>query len=122
MPVEANLNKLMYRIELYLIKVIPIIASGIYLLNTILSYFYIDLPVLSYIIMFLFIAFLFTSSYAFRFCAWHRVSIWYITVNLILNIIDFYVGIALSDRDLFTLYMAITGLFIFVLLYLRFKE
>lgn len=122
MPVKANLNKLMYRIELYLIKVIPMIASGIYLLNTILSYFYIDLPVLSYIIMFLFIAFLFTSSYAFRFCAWHRVSIWYITVNLILNTIDFYVGIALSDRDLFTLYMAIAGLFMFVLLYLRFKE
>lgn len=121
MFVEANLNKLIYKIELYLIKVIPIVIAGIYLLNTILSYFCIDLPVLSYTVMFLFVLFLFTSSYAFKFCTWHRIFILYITINLILNIIDLYVGIALSDRDLFVLYMSITGLCIFVLLYLRFK-
>ena len=48
MLAEENLSKLLYKIELYLIKIIPIIIAFIYLLNTILSYFYIDLPILSY--------------------------------------------------------------------------
>ena len=119
---EERLNKVLYKIELYLIKVIPMIISFIYLLNTTLSYFYIDLPILSYIIMFLLMAFLYLSSFIFKFCSWHRLFLHYIMVNLILNIIDLYVGIPLSDRGLFIMYMSITGISLFVLLYLKFKK
>lgn len=73
MLVEENLSKLLYKIELYLIKVIPIIIAFIYLLNTILSYFYIDLPILSYAVMGLLVMFLYISSYVFKFYSWHRV-------------------------------------------------
>lgn len=122
MVVEERLNKVLYKAELYLIKVIPMIIAFIYLLNTTLSYFYIDLPILSYIIMFLLMAFLYLSSFIFKFCSWHRLFLHYIMVNLILNIIDLYVGIPLSDRGLFIMYMSITGISLFVLLYLKFKK
>lgn len=122
MLAEENLSKLLYKIELYLIKIIPIIIAFIYLLNTILSYFYIDLPILSYAVMGLLIMFLYISSYVFKFCFWHRVCILYIIINLVLNVLDLYIKINLSDRDMFILYMIIAGLCMFISLYLRFKK
>lgn len=122
MVVEGRLSKVLYKTELYLIKMIPMIIAFIYLLNTTLSYFYIDLPILSYIIMFLLMAFLYLSSFIFKFCSWHRLFLHYITLNLILNIIDLYIGIPLSDRGLFIMYMSVAGISLFVLLYLKFKR
>ena len=52
--VEESLNKHLYRAVLYLTKTIPVIISGIYLVNTVLSYMYIDIAALSYIVQFLF--------------------------------------------------------------------
>ena len=64
MSVEESLSKSLYKIELYLIKVIPMVLSGIALLNTVLSYLYIDVPLLSYLggVSVLTIAFLYISS------------------------------------------------------------
>lgn len=123
MEKEEKLNKSLYRIELYLIKVIPMVLSGIALLNTVLSYLYIDVPLLSYLggVSVLTIAFLYISSYVFRFCAYHRMFIHYITVNWVLNIIDYYIGIPIDNKELFMMYMIITGIFLFIVLYLKLK-
>lgn len=43
------MNKLLYKIELCLVKVIPMIYALLSLLNTTLSYFGIDVVILSYI-------------------------------------------------------------------------
>ena len=123
MSVEESLSKSLYRIELYLIKVIPMVLSGIAVLNTVLSYLYIDVPLLSYLggVSVLTIIFLYISSYVFKFCAYHRMFIHYITVNWVLNIYDYYIGIPLSNKGLFLLYMIITGITLFIILYLRIK-
>ena len=122
MVAEENLkSKDLYKIELYSIKVIPIILAGLCLLNTVLSYFYIDLPILSYIggLSLLPLLFLYISSYVFRFCTWHRLFLHYITINWILDIWDYYWGIPISDRGLFLLYIIISGLFLFLIFYYR---
>lgn len=124
MAVEENLSKSLYKIVLFLVKIIPMILSGIYLLNTILSYFYIDLPVFSYIggTSLFMLLFMYASSIAFHFCFYHRMFLHYISLNWILNIIDYYVGIPLSNRSLFLLYMIITGIFLFIILYEHCKK
>lgn len=121
---EGLRSKNLYRIELYLIKVIPVVISGIYVLNTALSYFDIDWPVLSYLggMSILPIVFLYISSYVFRFCEYHRMFLHYISVNWLLDIIDYYWGIPVPDKELFLLYMVITGVFLFIILYLHQKE
>lgn len=118
---EESLNKALYRIVLYSAKVIPMIIAGIYFLNTVLSYLYIDIPLLSYIVQFLLIGFLYAVSYAFRFCSWHRMFIHYILIVLIVNIIDYHIGIPISDRSLLLLYFIISAIFMFITLYLKFK-
>ena len=124
MAMEEKLVKALYRLELYLIKTIPIVISCIYLLNTILSYFYIDVQILSYIggTSLFTIMFLYLSSYVFKFCVYHRLPIHYITINLLLNIYDYYIGIPLSNKNLFLMYMIITGITILLILYFKFKK
>lgn len=125
MTVEERLkSKYLYKIELYSIKTIPVILAALCLLNTILSYFYIDVPLLSYIggnSLFT-LAFLYLSSVVFRFCVYHRMFIHYIALNWVLNIIDYYIGIPLSNKDLFLMYIVITGIFMFIILYLHLKK
>lgn len=122
MIVEERLkSKYLYKIVLYLIKVIPIITSGLFLLNTILSYFGIDLEIFTHIcgVSIFSITFFYLTSIAFRFCIYHRMFIHYITVNWILNLYDYYIGIPLSNKHLFVLYISITGIFLFLILYFK---
>lgn len=121
---ETTDRLLLHKILILLIKVIPMILSLLAVLNTVLSYFYIDLPLLSYIggVSVLSLTFFYISSYVFRFCEYHRMFLHYITLNWILNIIDYYWGIPVSDKGLFLIYMAITGIFLFIILYLYLKR
>lgn len=124
MAVEANLNKALYKIQLYLIKVIPMVMAFISLVNTVFSYYDIDLPILSYIggYSILTIVLLYLASYVFKFCEYHRMFIHYIVVNWALNIYDAYIGIPLNDRGLLITYLTVTGIFLFIILYLYAKS
>lgn len=124
MAMEANLNKALYKIQLYLIKVIPMVMAFFSLVNTVFSYYDIDLPILSYIggYSILTIVFLYLTSYVFKFCEYHRMFIHYIVVNWALNIYDAYIGIPLNDRGLLITYLTVTGIFLFIILYLYVKS
>ena len=91
------------------------------LLNDALSYFNIDVPLISYIgsVSILTLVFMYLSSYVFRFCFYHRMFIHYTAVNWLLNIVDYYVGIPLSDRSLFVMYMILAGISLFIILRCR---
>ena len=114
---EGLRNKLLSKVVLYSVKIIPMVVSLIYVLNTILSYYGIDWPGFSYIVQYLFIGFIYCASLRFHFCVYHRMFIHYITITLTLNIVDYHWGIFLSDRNLFLCYMVITGIFLFLILY-----
>lgn len=88
-------KKYLYKVELLLIKLIPMLLAFIYLLNTILSYFSIDMTLFSYIggVSFLPLLFLYISSYVFNFCEHHRIFLHYILITDLINIYDYYVGI-----------------------------
>ena len=126
MAVEESLrSKTLYKIEIGLLKIIPMVLAGIYLSNTILSYFLdIDLIILSYIggISLLPLIFLYLSSYVFRFCIYHRVFLHYITINELILILDTHIGLPISDLEYFCLQMSIFGISLFLFLYLYVKS
>ena len=99
--VENLRSKLLYKIELRLLKIIPIILAFTALLNSILSYFNIDLYILSYIggISIFTMIFLYLSSYVFKFCEYHRMFLHYVVVTWIINTIDYYIGIPINDLE-----------------------
>lgn len=94
------------------------------LLNSILSYIGIDITVLSYIggTSLLPIIFLYLTSYVFNFCIYHRMFLHYIVITDCINIYDYYIGIPLKDLQMLCLYMIVTGIFLFLILYLYVKN
>lgn len=125
MAVEERLkDKTLYKLELYLLKIIPMLLALIAFLNTVLSYFDIDLVIWSYIgsVSLLPLIFLYMSSYVFRFCEYHRMFLHYVVITNALNVYDYYVGIPISDRELIVLHMIITGISLFIILYLYVKS
>lgn len=125
MAVEERLrDKTLYKLELYLLKIIPMLLALIAFLNTVLSYFDIDLVIWSYIgsVSMLPLIFLYMSSYVFRFCEYHRMFLHYVVITNVLNVYDYYVGIPISDRELLVLHMIITGISLFIILYLYVKS
>lgn len=115
---EKNLI-LWHKTLLAYLRVIPMLLALIYFLNTFLSYFGIDLPVLSYIggVSVLPLLFLYISSYSFKFCEYHRMFLHYVSFNWLLNIYDYYIGIPISERSLYAMYLCITVVFLFLILY-----
>lgn len=125
MGVEGNSlrNRDLYKIELYLLKVMPMLLAAIYLVNTVLSYYDIIIPVLSYIggLSLIPLVFMYTSSYVFRFCSYHRMFLHYIVINDLINLTDYYYTLPISDWELFILHMSIAGVSLFIILYLYVK-
>ena len=121
---ENTYIKDLHKLLLLTLKVIPMLLALVCLLNTTLSYFEIDLVILSYIggVSVLPLIFLYLSSYAFRFCEYHRMFLHYVTLNWVINIYDYYIGIPLSDRNMLALYLIVTCIFLFVILYLYLKS
>lgn len=125
MAVEVNLrSKILYKIQLYMLKVIPMVMAFCYLLNSIFSYYDIDLEFLSYLsgCSTLMMIYLYVASYVFRFCKYHRMFLHYIVANTIINVADLYIGIPLTDLEMLTLYLSITGITLFIILYMYVKS
>lgn len=88
--------------------------------NTLLSYFDIIIPALSYFagISFLTLLFLYISSYVFRFCSYHRMFLHYILIINVLNWYDAEYGVPLTLRNMIGLQCIIVVIFLFITLYL----
>lgn len=116
-------NVKLYKVELYLLKIIPILLAGIHLANTVLSYYGIDIIILSYIgsVSLIPLIFLYISSYVFKFCEYHRMFLHYIVINNSVNIYDYYIGIPITDRALLTTHLIIAGICLIIILYLYVK-
>ena len=69
------MNKLLYKVTVIVLKILPMLLAFITLLNSILSYFNIDLVILSYIggVSLITILFIYVASYIFKFCEYHRI-------------------------------------------------
>jgi len=102
---------------LILIKYLPYPIAFGYCINTFAGYWNIDLISLGYIIHLAFLPWLYMllTSRIFKFCYVHRLPLYYILLNDMMNIIDYYIGIPVSTGRLFQLHLVVV--FIFISLY-----
>lgn len=100
------------------------VTAVLYLADTILSYFTDKTnPIVSAIcgMSILPIIFFYVTSITFGFCKWHRMFIHYIVVNEALAWYDHLIGIPLNDVNLFMLNLIIAGIFLFLIIYFKFR-
>ena len=121
MDVEEKLkSKMLYKIELILLKIIPILMVVCSVSNSILSYLDIDVVILNYIggVSILPLIFLYLSSYVFKFCEYHRMFLHYLLITDIINVYDYRIGFQLNDLEYLCLHMIVTVISLFMILYL----
>ena len=120
---ERLRNKDLQRLFLGTLRIIPMVMAVLFLLNIVLSYFGIDYSAISYLAGIGFIPWLFIllASYALKFCAYHRMFLWYLLVNNIICWVDYNFGLPISDREYLSLHFIVAGIFLFIILYLHQK-
>jgi hypothetical protein len=114
MVVEERLrSKFLYKIEIIGIKYIPFIIAIMYFIDTILDAFKVDIGILSHLFGMSFLpwCFLLLSSYVFKFCLFHRIPLYYIALNHVISLIDYYIGIPLELEPWVVLHILIVFVF-----------
>jgi hypothetical protein len=121
---SKRVNKTIYRVELLLLKILPSLVALIYFTNTLLSLFYIDLPLLSYIagMSLIPLVFIYISSYVFQFCEYHRLPLHYVVVNIIICSANYYIGLPISTILCIALHCCIFCIFMFTMIFLYLKS
>lgn len=125
MAVEERLrSKFLYKIELVGIKLIPMIIALAYFIDTILDAYEIDVEFLSHLFGLALLpwCFLLLSSFVFRFCLFHRLPLYYIAVNHLISLIDYYIGIPVELKAWVVGHIAILFIFILWMVVLHIKK
>lgn len=115
---------MMNKIKLFVLvsKVLPMILAFFHLLNCIFGYFNWNNIILGYIsgISILTIGYLYLVSYIIKLCGYYRMFLHYCVIIDIINVYDYYIGILITNIQLMFLYVIITIIVMFIILYLKF--
>ena len=110
---EKSRKNSKYKILLIILKYTPIIMAFCYMLNTI---FYIEpLSNIAGVSLLTWI-FLYISSIVFKFCIYHRLLLWYILIDDLFNIVDYYFKLPISTDALFRIHNILLGITLFTIL------
>lgn len=116
---EENKHKLL----IIVLKFIPMITALCYMISTLSNYFGYNIEILSNLGgMSLFTwTFIYLVSIVFKFCAYHRMFLWYIFIDDLFNILDYYFIIPLSTDNILMLHNVLIGITLFIVLILYVK-
>ena len=121
---SRNVNKLYYKLFIVVLKYTPILIALCYVLNTVTAVFGIYIEPLSNIagMSLLTWIFFYIATYVFKFCIYHRIFLWYILIDDLLNIIDYYYELPIETSNLLMIHNSIIGIFLFIILYIYVKD
>lgn len=121
---NSNLSNYKHKLFIGFLKILPMIMAGLFLINTVLSYFNIENRIFSYLSSIGLIPWLFIliASYIFKFCEYHRMFLWYILANNLICWADEEFKLPINNWDYFILHMIVAGVFLFLALYFHQKQ
>lgn len=117
-------RKSLNKIFILMLKYIPVIIALCYSVNTLSILFNWDTQFLSTLggLSVLSWTFLYTASWIFSFCIYHRLLLYYILVDDIINLVDYYFQIPLINSDIVLVHSIIIGIFIILITYIHVKH
>lgn len=124
MAVVEKLKESKYKLLILVLKFIPMLTALCYMTSTIFNYFDYNIEPLSNIggMSLLTWIFIYLASVVFKFCSYHRMFLWYILVDDLFNIIDYYWSIPISTDNILMLHNIWIGITLFVILILYVKS
>ena len=120
--VAKSINKKQMRLFVLVSKVLPVILAFCHLLNCVFGYFGWNNVILGYIsgISILTVSYLYLISYLIKLCGYYRMFLHYCVIIDIINVYDYYIGIPITNIQLMFLYIIISIIVMFIILYLKF--
>lgn len=115
MNTETSLrSKALYKITLYVLKILPMIMAFSYLIMFVLANTIENFVIIPHITGTVIapLVFVYLTSYVFRFCAFHRLFIHYYAFVELLNVTDYYVKIPISDAAITFIHDSVTIVFL----------
>lgn len=108
-------NSLKHKSYLILLKYIPHLTAFMYIVYTIFQFLDVDLIIVGHLVHISIVSWIFMilSSIVFRFCYVHRLPLYYILLNDATTVIDYSVGIPVSDTAILNYHIILIGLLIF---------
>lgn len=126
MKTETNVNRLLKKVFLFIIKYMPITQMVGMLINNTLFYF--DIVTKAYYLFnyltgnsLITTSLLYVCSYLFKFCNWYRLIVTANFINITITILYIYINPPITDFQLLVLYYTISVLFIFIIIIKKFK-
>jgi hypothetical protein len=121
---ETTLNKNMYKVFISVIKFLPNLLALFKMAGLVLSYFKMSSFVITCLggTSIVLLVLMYLISIIFKFCGHHRISLHYVITITLLSIYDFYIGIPLNVKNLFKLYILITGVFVSLWIWFFYKN
>jgi hypothetical protein len=119
----AEISKTFTKVTKIIVKYVPFIIAIGYLLMAIFSCFGLTFALLSIFCRYSILSFicLLAMSILLKFCIWHRLPLYYSASIDIINTIDYYIVIPVSNKLMLLFYLVITGIFILIGMYLKEK-
>lgn len=116
---KYKVKRNLYKVSLYLLKIIPILLASLAFITILLDSFGFSLisTITSYVMFFIVYLFLYISSYVFEFCSYHRMFLHYIVITNLIKIIDYYKPIPLDNFRMLQLYLMIAVVSLFIIIY-----
>lgn len=113
-----------YKLLIIVLKFIPMLTALCYMSSTIFNYFGYNIEPLSNIggMSLLTWIFIYLASVVFKFCSYHRIFLWYILIDDLFNIIDYYWSIPISTDKILMLHNIWIGITLFIILVLYVKS
>lgn len=124
MAVVEKSRESKHKLLILVLKFIPMLTALCYMTSTIFNYFDYNIEPLSNIggMSLLTWVFIYLASVVFKFCSYHRMFLWYILVDDLFNIIDYYWSIPISTDNILMLHNIWIGITLFIVLILYVKS
>lgn len=107
-----------YKIAIWLTKVMPVAISLVYVANTVCALFGLDVPLFGWIagLSLLPLITFYVLSYALNMCSWHRALLHYIAITEAISQFDYHVGIPIDDDAMISIHLFVTILFAIIVI------
>lgn len=124
MAVVEKSRESKYRLLIIVLKFIPMLTALCYMTSTIFNYFDYNIEPLSNLggMSLLTWVFIYLASVVFKFCSYHRMFLWYVLVDDLVNIVDYYWNIPISTDNILMLHNIWIGITLFIILILYVKD
>lgn len=124
MAVVERSRESKYKLLIIVLKFIPMLTALCYMTSTIFNYFDYNIEPLSNLggMSLLTWVFIYLASVVFKFCSYHRMFLWYVLVDDLVNIVDYYWNIPISTDNILMLHNIWIGITLFIVLILYVKD